>query len=234
MIQSKGPVLVVASHPDDEVLGCGGTMARLADEGREIHVVILGEGVTSRFTPGEADQAEVERLLNDIKNCCTRAAGVLGARSPVFCDLRDNRFDSYDLLDIVKKVEEIVEDVRPETVLVQHGGDLNVDHALTFRAVLTAVRPMQGRPVRELNTFEAASSTEWAFGRFAPKFEPNLFIDISNSLERKIKAMNEYEAESRPFPHPRSPDAIRANAVHWGSVVGAKAAEAFQTVFRVG
>jgi LmbE family N-acetylglucosaminyl deacetylase len=219
--------LVVAAHPDDEVLGCGGTIARLARQGVDVDVLILGEGITSRYDdPAQADAAEVRRLRETAESVGRQ----LGARGVTVAGLPDNRFDTVAMLDIVKIVERAVEAARPETVFVQHGGDLNVDHAATFRAVLTATRPMAGAPVREVLAFEVASSSEWSFQQFSPVFRGTVFYDITDTLDDKIGAMAMYEGEVRAFPHPRSPDALRAIARRWGSVVGVGAAEAFDVV----
>lgn len=227
MNSEPGTVLVVAAHPDDEVLGCGGTIARLAREGHEVHIAILGEGITSRYRQREhADLALLEQLharSHDV-------AKLLGARSLSLHQLPDNRFDTVPLLDVIKIVESLVERLRPETVYTQHGGDLNIDHVVTYRATLTATRPVAGMPVSAVYAYEVASSTEWAFQRFSPAFHANAFVDISDTLELKIEAMQRYESEARPFPHPRSPEALRAIARRWGSVVGCSAAEAFELI----
>ena len=219
--------LVVAAHPDDEVLGCAGTIARLADAGEDVHIAILGEGATSRADSREAaDRSEVDRL-----RATAEAVGAhLGAASVRVEALPDNRFDTVPMLDIAKLVERLIDDVRPEVIYTQHGGDLNVDHQAVFRAVLTATRPMLGTVVREVYGFEVGSSTEWSFQQFAPAFVPGLFVDVSQTLDRKIEAMRMYEAEVRPFPHPRSPEALRAQAMRWGAAAGVHAAEAFAVV----
>lgn len=220
-------VLVLAAHPDDEVLGCGGTIARLAREGQPVWIAILGEGITARYDDRhQADPLQVEAL----RATSQRAGALLGARAVFHFGLPDNRFDTVPLLDLVKRIEGLLADLRPEVVYTQHGGDLNIDHALTFRATLTATRPMVGQTVRQVYAYEVASSTEWAFGQFAPAFQPNVFIDIHATLADKLAAMQQYETETRPFPHPRSTEALRAMAQRWGSVAGLEAAEAFQLV----
>ncbi|QXD14294.1 PIG-L family deacetylase [Rhodocaloribacter litoris] len=220
-------VLVIAAHPDDEVLGCGGTLARLADEGHTVHVAILGEGITSRHSRREdADPAAVAALRAHSR----AAARALGVPEPQFFDLPDNRFDTVPLLDLVKCIEGLIDAVRPEVVFTQHGGDLNIDHARVYRATLTATRPMVGTPVQRVLAYEIPSSTEYAFGQFAPAFRPTVFVDITATLERKLAAMACYESEARPYPHPRSPEALRAIARRWGSVCGRAAAEAFMLV----
>jgi len=218
--------LVVAAHPDDEVLGCGGTIARLAAAGEDVVVAILGEGMTSRRGADAPVGDDVDRL-----HAVSTAVGeLLGAREVITHRLPDNRFDSVALLDIVHVVEDVVERVQPTVVYCQHGGDLNVDHQLVYRAVLAATRPQPGHPTREVLSFEVASSTEWAFGRLAPVFEPNVFVDVSAHLDRKLEAMAMYETELRRYPHPRSLEALRHAARRWGAVVGVEAAEAFQLV----
>lgn len=222
-------ILVVAAHPDDEVLGAGGTIARYAREGREVHVLILGEGITSRYDdPGDAPQSE----LDELHAASERAATQLGAESHEIIGLPDNRFDTVPLLNIVKEIEARVRRVRPTAVLTQHGGDLNVDHKRTFRAVLTATRPIGDGTVEGVLAYEVGSSTEWSFDAFGPDFQPDTFVDISDTLDDRIKALEIYESETRTFPHPRSPKAQRAIAERWGSVAGLRAAEAFQTVRR--
>jgi LmbE family N-acetylglucosaminyl deacetylase len=220
-------ILVIAAHPDDEVLGCGGTIARLAQEGHDVYIAILGEGATSRYA--KRDDADQE-IVKDLQTQSRAVAQLLGAKDLFMSGLPDNRFDTVPLLDIIKIIEDTIAKVKPDVVYTQHGGDLNVDHSTVFRATLTATRPVADCCVRELYAFEVASASEWAFQQFAPPFEPNVFMDVSSTLELKLKAMQVYEQEVRPFPHPRSPDALRAIAKRWGSVAGVMAAEAFQLV----
>ena len=155
---------------------------------------------------------------------------MLGARDLFLYSLPDNRFDTVSLLDVVKIVEELVEHQQPQVIYTHHGGDLNIDHVVVHRAVLTATRPVAGCPVKEIYAFEVPSSTEWAFGQFQPAFQPNVFVNISATLETKVQAMALYESEARPFPHPRSPEALKALARRWGSAVGVEAAEAFELI----
>jgi LmbE family N-acetylglucosaminyl deacetylase len=220
-------VLVIAAHPDDEVLGCGGTAARLVREGHEVHFAILGEGATSRLPQrADTDAGKITKLQQQAHAAATK----VGVKNLTLHDLPDNRLDTVPLLDVVKIVESLVERLEPEVIYTHHAGDLNVDHGVIHRAVLTATRPMAGQPVRDIYAFEVASSTEWAFQRIEPAFRPNVFVDITRTIEVKIAAMECYETEARKFPHPRSPEALRALATRWGSVVGCAAAEAFELV----
>jgi LmbE family N-acetylglucosaminyl deacetylase len=223
-------VLVIAAHPDDELLGCGGTAARLAREGNAVYIAILGEGITSRHAQrSSADPAD----LASLHDCSQRVADLLGVKELSLHGFPDNRFDTLPLLDVIKVVEELIERWRPTAIYTHHGGDLNVDHQVVSRAVLTATRPMEGRPVRELYMFEIASSTEWAFQQLTPVFKPNMFVNIESTLPLKLEGMLRYESEVRKFPHPRSPEALTAIAQRWGSVAGCKAAEAFEAVMLI-
>ena len=219
-------ILIVAAHPDDEVLGCGGTIAKLSP-GNSINIVILGEGATSRSDQrSEADTSSVTGLQADAE----KANAVMGAAKVIFEGLPDNRFDELPLLDVVKRVEKLIQNFSPEIIYTHHPGDLNIDHQITFRAVLTATRPMADCPVKEIYSFEIPSSSEWAFQRTGPVFQPNVFEDISSTIEQKILAMECYSTEIRPFPHPRSAEALRSIGKRWGSVIGVESAEAFELI----
>lgn len=227
-------VLVVAAHPDDEVLGCGGTIPRLISKGHEVHVLILGDGVTSRELGGPISKSELglDLEIAERKKNCIEALRILGAKDPLFFTLPDNRFDTLSLLYITRIVEGVVEDIKPGIVFTHSRDDLNVDHQLAFRAVLTSVRPVPGSCVKELYEFEVPSSTEWTFDSSKP-FSPNVFIDITETLTQKIRAFSLYKGEVRDFPHPRSEEYIRHLASVRGSTVGVSAAEAFRLVWSV-
>ncbi len=228
MIHSHGPVLVIAAHPDDEVLGCGGTIARLAAEGRDVQIAILVEGLTSR--DAQRDAAKHAAALAELRATAQRVATSLGARALHTSGLPDNRLDTVPMLDVVKICESLIETIQPTVIFTHHAGDLNVDHRVISQAVLTATRPIAARPVLQVIAFEVASSTEWSFQQIAPPFRPNLFVDIAATLPQKIAAMKAYDGEYRPFPHPRSAEALEAQAKRWGSTAGLMAAEAFQIV----
>jgi LmbE family N-acetylglucosaminyl deacetylase len=222
-------VLVVAAHPDDEVLGVGGTLARHAAEGATVDVLIMAEGATSR-DPSRNVSARAQEL-HALREAAGRAAQILGIRAPRFGGLSDNRMDSGDFLDVVKLIEAVVSDVQPEIVYVHHAHDLNIDHQITHRAVLTACRPLPGSKVSTIYAFETVSSTEWAVA--GGQFEPTHFVDIEQQLERKLAALGAYGSEMRPVPHARSLENVRAQARLRGSSVGLTAAEAFVLVRQV-
>jgi LmbE family N-acetylglucosaminyl deacetylase len=217
--------LVIAAHPDDEVLGCGGTMARLAAEGWAVHVLIVAEGATSRDR--SRDRGARLGELSELAQAALAANARLGVTSVTLGDLPDNRMDSLELLDVVKTVEEAVDRHRPALVLTHHAGDLNIDHRILHDAVVTACRPLPGCPVRELLFFEVASSTEWRPAVSAPAFAPQVSYDISEHLLAQQEALSLYGSEMRAFPHARSIEALVALARWRGASCGVAAAEAF-------
>jgi LmbE family N-acetylglucosaminyl deacetylase len=220
-------VLVVAAHPDDEVLGCGGTISRHAEAGDEISILILGEGMTSRRRTRQPKRWRKE--LNHLHRDAEQAALVLGARS-FHENLPDNRFDSIPLLDIIKIVETVKSKVAPAVVYTHHGGDLNIDHRITFQAVLTAFRPQPGEAVRAIYAFEVPSSTEWQGMTADGIFRPTTYVDISSTLAKKLEAMEAYKSEIREYPHPRSIRALELIARKNGVEVGMEAAERFTLI----
>ena len=218
-------VLVVAAHPDDEVIGCGGTIASHADAGDQVQVLIVAEGATSRQQQRDRSQATGE--LSALAQAAQQAGAILGAQGVELVDLPDNRLDSLDRLDLIKHIEERIARHQPQVVYVHHAGDVNVDHRRLHEAVVTACRPTPGQPVRRLLSFEVASSTEWQPPGSAPPFQPNWFVDISAQWPRKREALVAYAAEMRPWPHARSLEALEHLARWRGAQVGVKAAEAF-------
>jgi N-acetylglucosamine malate deacetylase 1 len=220
----KSSVLIVAAHPDDEVLGCGGTIARFCAEGRDVHVLLLADGESSRDSLEQGiDSGKIPARTSSAEE----AACILECLSVEVCNLPDNRLDSLDLLDIVRIIEDRVERTKAGTVFTHFYGDGNVDHRIVHEAVLAACRPQPGHSVKELFFFEVPSSTEWRPPQSANPFTPGLFVDITSTLEKKIKAMAAYKDELRAFPHPRSVQAIEALARWRGATCGVFAAEAF-------
>jgi LmbE family N-acetylglucosaminyl deacetylase len=218
-------VLVVAAHPDDEALGCGGTIARHADTGDHVQVLIVAEGATSRLQHRDRVQAGAE--LSALAQAAQTAGSILGAAGVELLDLPDNRLDSLDRLDLIKHIEQRIDRYQPQVVYVHHAGDVNVDHRRLHEAVVTACRPTPGHPVRRLLSFEVASSSEWQPPGSAPAFQPNWFVDISDQWECKREALIAYASEMRPWPHARSLEALEHLARWRGAQVGVEAAEAF-------
>ncbi len=221
----KRTVLVVAAHPDDEILGCGGTIARHIAQGDAVHIIILAEGITARSEQRNPGQQTTE--LRTLAQAAQKANDILGVSSLNLEKLPDNRMDSLDRLEIIKIVECFLDQFKPEIVYTHHAGDLNIDHRRTHEAVVTACRPFPGQSVNTLLFFEVASSTEYQIQGSAPYFMPNWFIDISETLPLKRKALEAYKSEMRAWPHARSFEAMEHLARWRGASNGMDAAEAF-------
>jgi len=219
MKNSNSTVVVFAAHPDDDILGCGGTIAKLTQEGSKVHIVFLADGESSRN-----DITDINSLIQQRKQDAKKALKILGCDSIEFLDFPDNRLDSLDLLDVVKKIEGFIDAYKPYTIFTHYAHDLNIDHQITHNAVVTACRPQPGHCVKELLFFEVPSSTEWNLSK---AFMPNYFVDISSTLSLKIDALNAYKNEMKSFPHPRSIKAIESLSYYRGASSGCKAAEAF-------
>jgi LmbE family N-acetylglucosaminyl deacetylase len=224
-IRKHPPILVLAAHPDDEVLGCGGTVARMASEGHEVHVLLLADGETARGTAGKS--SDMKKKVETRKQAAQSACAILGCTSLEVLQMPDNRMDSVDRLEVVQQIERLLQLKKPATVLTHHAGDVNIDHRVLHDAVITACRPQPGHSVKRLLFFEVPSSTEWRPPTSAEPFNPYCFVDISATLATKLKALEAYGAELRPFPHPRSLQAVSALAQWRGASVGVLAAEAF-------
>ncbi len=212
-------VLVVAAHPDDELLGCGGTIALHTRAGDRVTAVIVCEGESLRYGRGTQNMGAQ-----------TMAAGRrLGVTDIRLLGLADQRLDTMTLTDIIAPLEQIVRETKPSLVYTQHGGDINRDHEVLFKALLVATRPLE-HYIEAIYSFDTASSTEWAFPR---TFVPDTWVDITDTLETKLEAMACYRSEVREYPHPRSLEALEHRAKAWGNQTCLDVAEVFMTVRRV-
>jgi LmbE family N-acetylglucosaminyl deacetylase len=220
-------IMIVVAHPDDELLGSGATLHKLInDYNVKTHVVILGEGITSRSNERDVDLWEKELATH--RENIDNAQKAIGFHSTSIFDFPDNRFDTVALLDIIKVIEQEKINFQPEVIFTHHGGDVNIDHQRTFEAVMTACRPMQNEIVKTIITFETPSGTEWRSPTDPRHFLPNLFFSVSQAnIDAKIKGMESYEFERREYPHPRSPEALKIQAQRCGIMVGTDFAEAF-------
>ncbi len=215
-------ILLVVAHPDDELLGVGATMHKLIHE-------YNCQGITSRSDSRDVEKWQKELAIHrqNIKD----AQKAIGYHSVGIYDFPDNRFDSVALLDIIKVVEKEKQDFQPEIIFTHHGGDVNVDHQRTFESVITACRPMEHECVKTIITFETPSGTEWRASSDPKQFVPNMFMEVSEKdVDAKIKGMESYEFEKRPYPHPRSPEALKILAQQRGVMVGKQFAESFMIV----
>ena len=218
-------ILVVSAHPDDEILGVGGAILRHVAEGDSVRVMILAEGITSRGTRRDVSKDELD--LSRLREASRKVAEYMGIDKLTLCGFPDNRMDGVELLDIIKRVEMEMEEFCPDTVYTHHTGDVNVDHQVTHRAVITACRSMPGATVCQLLFFETLSSTEWQVPMQGCSFLPNWYVDIHEYLARKLEALHFYETEMREYPHPRSYEGVSILAKMRGQAVGVNAAEAF-------
>lgn len=226
----------MSAHPDDEVIGMGGTIKKLANK-HKIEVLFLADGITARKAGGHINSTDYEisnKILNKMKNeieirkkHATEALKILGVTKTKFLDLPDNELDTVPFLKIVKEIEKAIDSSKCSVIFTHHHNDLNIDHRIAYEATITASRPIFDSKVKSIISFEAISSTDW---RKPYKFNPNLFIDISKELTIKMKSIRKYKNEIREFPHPRSIKALEANSIRWGSLSGVKAAEAFEII----
>jgi len=214
--RETGGVLCIASHPDDEVLGCGGVLALHLANGEPVTIVIVCEGESLRYGPeGVGQRSHIQQ-----------AAARLGGASVRHLALPDQALDTLRLTELIAPLEKITREVRPRIVYAQHGGDVNRDHHILFQAILVATRPTETY-IEAVYAFDTASSTEWAFPR---TFVPDTWVDIATTLDTKLAAMTCYESELRPYPHPRSLEALKYRARAYGNQVCLEAAEVFMTV----
>jgi N-acetylglucosamine malate deacetylase 1 len=217
-------VLIIAAHPDDEVLGCGGTIARHIFQGDKVHLVFMSDGVKSR---SQFSEENLKRRMDASK----LAMSLLGISSSQYLGFQDNKMDNTTLLDIIQKLEPIIDNLKPSVVYTHHHGDLNIDHQLTHSAVMTACRPVPNFSVREIYGFEVLSSTEWS-NSLQSFFKPTYYVDITEHISTKISAAKAYEEEMRDPPHSRSIKHIEVLAQHRGYSIGVDMAEAFE-IYRI-
>jgi len=214
----KSTVLVIASHPDDEVLGCGGVMARHADAGDDVHVLIVTRGIPELFAPG---------VIEETRGELAQAHAVLGVRSVRFLDFPAPKLDVVPLYQVAEAIGQVVRELRPEIIYCPHQGDLHGDHKAVFWATLVAARPVNRNRVYRLLCYETLSETEWAAPLAGDAFVPTVFTDITATLARKLRACRCYRSQMKPFPNSRSLRAVAALARFRGATAGLRAAESF-------
>ena len=208
-------IQVIAAHPDDEVLGCGATIAKYTKNGNEVQVVFLADGFSSRLNDNNRDA--VAKQVAEILNC----------NQPIFLDFPDNQLDTIALLEIVKKIEKVVGDFQPNIIFTHHFGDLNIDHQITHKAVMTACRPQPNFCVKEIYSFETLSATHWQSSSMGNAFIPNYFVNVNGFMSKKIEALQCYDNEMRAAPHARSYESVENLAKFRGGLAGIKVAEGF-------
>ena len=216
-------ILVIAAHPDDEILGCGGTIARLSKQGSIVNILILAEGITSRDKV--RDRSKRENQIESLRKQGKLASKDVGAKSITFLDYPDNRMDTVPLLNIVKDIEKNILKFKPDTIFTHFDNDMNIDHTITNKATLTAARPKPGSRVKKIYAYEIMSSTYY---NPAANFIPNFHVNIDKFIRIKLQALKRYKGEMEKFPHPRSLEAISALSKFRGSNIGFNNAESFK------
>jgi len=228
-------VLVVAAHPDDEVLGCGGAIIDHIKNGDEVHIVTLTDGVTARiYQPAISRKVEIKKHKKAIANRRAefyKAAQIMGVKKQncYYLGLPDQRLDAFPLIDIIKQIEKVAAKIRPNVVYTHHWGDLNRDHRVCYEAVLTAFRP--GKQVNEkisMFCFEIPGNMNVLAPVQVNKFNPNHLIDITSHIQTKIDALDAYKSETSDWPHPRSRQAVKNLAKTRGRIKGMDYAEGFE------
>lgn len=218
-------ILIVAAHSDDEALGCGATIARHTAAGDIVHAVFMADGVSSRVNSTGNDLLQREAAAR-------QAHKILGLQRVDYLGFQDNCMDSISFLRIVQSLESIINTIMPEVIYTHHHGDLNLDHRITHDAVMTACRPLPKGSVQEIYAFEVLSSTEWATPQREP-FVPNVFVDVTDFLDRKVQALRSYQYEMRSAPHSRCLEHVKSLAYHRGYSAGVHAAEAFMLIRQI-
>lgn len=232
--------LVIVAHPDDEVLGMGGTIKKLTKNDNDVKIVIMATGISSRrssdyknstkYEINDQTLKKINEQINNLRKDAKKASNVLGVKDVQFEHFPDNEMDTVSNLQITKKIEEVIQSYKPDVVYTHSQFDINVDHRTLYFATITATRPKKNQTVKEVLCFEVPSSTEWYF---PSTFSPNVFVDINEEIQFKLKALRAYKNEIQQFPHPRSLEAISAIGKRWGSVSGFKNAEAFYLVRKI-
>ena len=215
--------LVIAAHPDDEVLGMGGTIAKLVKAGCVVDVLIVTDGSSAQYRDSDHLAEIIEAKKKETRNC----VDVLGIRDIHYGELPDMKLDTTPHIRINQVIEEVIDKVQPDAVFTHFWGDVNCDHQNVYKSTLVAVRPVMGQVVKELYCYRVPSSTEWTPNKADTMFMPNYFVDIEQYAEQKYKAFSCYSTELREYPHPRSVQYLRENDKVVGLRVGLLAAEEF-------
>ena len=223
-------ILGVAAHPDDEVLGCGGTIIKAVNAGAKVAVMFLGEGISARFPIGEYNSEEFNQETKKRVNSAIEALKILGVTNHWFGERLCCQFDGENMLTIVKEIEQRIRKFKPTTILTHDRSEVNIDHRVTYDAVEAACRPTMPNSPREILSFEIICSGSWTF---ESSFKPNVFVDISDVWERKMEAWHCYQGERRPFPFPRSDEGIQSLTAYRGLSAGLEKAEGFKLLRKI-
>ena len=228
MIKDFNRNLIVAAHPDDEILGCGGLMHKLIKNKKKVKVIFIAEGSSCRFNENNLNYNELESEIKKREKSAKLALADLGVKNFAFYNLMCGKLNIYPIIEIAKIVEKEIKIFKPDTIFTHSDYDVNYDHKTVFQACLQATRPVNLKNiVKKLYSFEILSSSEW---RYDENFKPNTFIDINKEFNKKIKALRRYKNELRAFPHPRSVEGVKVLSKLRGSQSGLICAEAFKLI----
>jgi LmbE family N-acetylglucosaminyl deacetylase len=216
-------VLIIGAHPDDETYGMGGTIAKYTSRGIVVHVLIITDGSSSQYN-------NYKEMIMRKKKEAKNAMEILGVEKIELESFPDMKLDTIPHIEINKLIENKIKNFNPSIIFTHHWGDINKDHRLVFESTIVATRPINNQTLKSIYTYETPSSTEWSSMELNDKFVPNLFIDISEFMDQKIKAIEAYESELRKFPHPRSTEAVRAYDKKNGIIIGRTFAERFTLI----
>lgn len=218
-------VLVVAPHPDDEVFGVGGTIARLVDEGNQVTVAIVTRGDSLLFD---------EKFIEQGREEAQEAHRLLGVKETLFLDeFPAAKLDQVPHYELNRALQELIQTIQPSILFIPFVGDIHLDHQLVFKSALVAARPQRQFAPHTVLAYETLSETNWNAPYLSPGFHPNLYVDISQYIDKKLKAVKMFRSQLHPFPNERSVEAIQALATHRGATVGCHAAEAFVVIRKI-
>ena len=223
-------ILVIAAHPDDEVLACGGTIARAIDSGATVYCHFLGEGISSRFTEDQYDSQEFKEQTEIRMAGTKQALDLLGVQKVHYSNRLCAQFDKLPILSIVKEIEAAIEEFKPDVLLTHNPVEVNIDHRVTYHAVEIACRPTGKYVPKEVYTFEIICSGSWMFD---VAFKPNTYVDVGDYYDKKIAAWHCYEGEAREYPFPRSDKGIESLVNYRGVSINVAKAEAFRLVRKI-
>ena len=220
-------ILIIAAHPDDDILGCGGMSSKYKSVDIDIRVIFIVEGTSCRFNESDLNSAIVQEEIYQRNSYGIKALNYLGVNNYKFYNLPCGRLDTVPIININKIMENEIREFKPTIIFTHSENDTNNDHRIIFRSTLMATRPVLTNKIRQLISFEILSSSEWNFG--SEFFKPNFFIELSEqNVQDKINALNFYESETKPYPFPRSTEGIKINCQYRGMQIGVKYAEAYK------
>lgn len=214
-------VLVIAPHPDDEILGCGGTIAKHVTNGDDVYVAIVTKGTSPMFSP---------EIIEKGRDECKKADSFLGVKETRFLDFPAAKMEEIPRYKLNDAFITVIQEIRPNIVYLPHRGDMQLDHKMTVDAAMVALRPKYDHIVKKIYAYETVSETGWDIPNLTNEFIPTMYNDISEYIEKKIKALSFFESQVADYPNARSLKAVEALAIFRGTTVNVAAAEAFMVI----